>query len=60
MAHYCPKNFLIPFFLVIFRNRITEMKLVKCQEKEKAIFSLKNFVKCLQYNKFAPQLKIQV
>ena len=25
-----------------------------------AIFSLKNFVECLQYNKFAPQLKIRV
>ena len=36
------------------------MKLVESQKQGKAIFSLKNFVKCLQYNKFAPQLKIQV
>ena len=36
------------------------MKLVESQKQGKAIFSLKNFVECLQYNKFAPQLKIQV
>jgi hypothetical protein len=36
------------------------MKLVESQVRGKAIFSSKNFVKCLQYNKFAPQLKIQV
>lgn len=37
------------------------MKLVfQAKYSGDAIFSLKNFVECLQYNKFAPQLKIHV
>jgi hypothetical protein len=36
------------------------MKLGQRYNQGKAIFSLKNFVECLQYNKFAPQIKSQV